>query len=178
MFNSIPPFKTNIMKYKEKLEGFPEEVVEKMLERQVEQGNKRDVSVFECHKSASINSGGFYWSESEEGNSFWEEVISNKNFDVFFERYPKKEEMFMKYMMVSDRPITKDNKGTKFFVIGEFNEEYMVCDEGEYEKRKYKTVDIDFWKYAQDIEEDVTEVTIAEIAKMMRKSSDKIRIKE
>ena len=83
MFNSIPPFKTNIMKYKEKLEGFPEEVVEKMLERQVEQGNKRDVSVFECHKSASINSGGFYWSESEEGNSFWEEVISNKNFDIF-----------------------------------------------------------------------------------------------
>lgn len=37
------------MKYKGELEGFPE-VVEKMLERQVEQGNKRDVSVFERSK--------------------------------------------------------------------------------------------------------------------------------
>lgn len=165
------------MKYKGELEGFPEEVVEKMLERQVEQGNKRDVSVFECHKSASINAGGFYWSESEEGRSFWEEVISNKNFDVFFECYPKKEEAFMKYMMVSDKPITKDNEGTRAFVMGKFNEEYMTCGENDVQKRKTETIEVTFWKYAKDIEK-VTEITIAEIAKMMGKSSDKIRIKE
>lgn len=84
----------------------------------------------------------------------------------------------MKYMMVSDRPITKDNKGFELFVIGKLNGEYLACKKNVLEQRIKVVANVSFWKYAEDIEEDVTEITIAEIAKMMGKSSDKIRIKE
>jgi hypothetical protein len=74
------------MEYKGELQGFPDEVVNKMLDRQVEQGNKRDVTVFEAGKTD-----GFYWSETTEGGNFWGEVIHDKNFALFFEKYPKQE---------------------------------------------------------------------------------------
>lgn len=77
--------------YKGDLEGFPEEVIEKMLERQVEQGNERDVSVFEKERNVYKNWGGFRWDNTSEGYSFWNEVIDNKDFDLFFEKYPNKE---------------------------------------------------------------------------------------
>ena len=66
------------------LEGFPIEVVQKMLERQVEQGNEEDVQVFQI-----MAMGGFDWSTSEEGLTFWKEVIRQKNFDLFFKKYPR-----------------------------------------------------------------------------------------
>ena len=72
------------MKYKGQIADFPVEIVEKMLERQVEQGNKRDVSVFEQSKYD-----GFDWDITPEGGQFWVEIIKNKNFDLFFEKYPK-----------------------------------------------------------------------------------------
>ena len=74
--------------YKGQLNGFPTEVVEKMLERQVEQGNKKDVTAFE--KCNVIN---FIWSKTIEGQQFWEKVIINKKFDVFFNKYPKQIEL-------------------------------------------------------------------------------------
>jgi hypothetical protein len=77
--------------YKGELEGFPKEVVDLMLERQYEQKGKRDVTIFEAYKNAWAGKGGFDWSETEEGYEFWKEVIWNRNFDVFFDRYPKKE---------------------------------------------------------------------------------------
>lgn len=77
------------MEYKGDLKEFPQEVVEKMLERQVEQGNKRDVTIFEQCKSISWRNGGFSWSTTKEGDDWWGKVIGNRNFDFFFERYPK-----------------------------------------------------------------------------------------
>lgn len=76
--------------YKGQLKGFPKEVVEKMLERQVEQGNKRDVSVFEDNMCALKIDGGFNWEETAEDDYFWIDVICGKNFSLFFERYPQK----------------------------------------------------------------------------------------
>ncbi len=73
------------------LRGFPEEVVEKMLERQVEQGNPRDVSVFEKYIGDDKQAGGFDWCTSPEGHLFWKVIIQEKDFDTFFERYPKQE---------------------------------------------------------------------------------------
>lgn len=81
------------MKYKGELKGFPQEVVEKMLERQEEQGNKRDVSVFEDHNTASVAGGGFNWEYSIEGRLFWTQVIDDRNFGLFFDKYPNKENM-------------------------------------------------------------------------------------
>jgi len=73
--------------YKGELNGFPEEVVEKMLERQFEQDNVKDITVFEDNIY-----GGFSWSNSIEGLTFWLNVISQRNFDLFFDKYPKIEE--------------------------------------------------------------------------------------
>ena len=68
---------------------FPIEIVEKMIERQVEQGNKPDVKAFHRYPSNFAESGGFDWKYTIEGVHFWEEVIVDKNYNVFFERYPK-----------------------------------------------------------------------------------------
>lgn len=75
--------------YKNKLEGFPEEIVNKMMERQVEQGNPADHTVFENRLSVDKDLKGFTWSKTTEGRSFWDQVISDKRFEVFFEKYPK-----------------------------------------------------------------------------------------
>lgn len=75
--------------FKNDLKGFPVEIVEKMLERQVEQGNKRDVSVFERDRTSWKLIGGFAWKDTKEGFHFWNTVITYKKFDHFFEKYPK-----------------------------------------------------------------------------------------
>ena len=71
------------------IEGFPIEVVQRMIERQVEQGNKADVSVFQNRKSCSGGSGGFEWCDTTERHDFWQKVILNRDFKIFFEKYPK-----------------------------------------------------------------------------------------
>lgn len=75
--------------YKGELFGFPEEVVAKMLERQVEQGNPKNVKVFEKEIISDRSEGGFDWSDTEEDVDFWKTVIMEENFDFFFEVYPK-----------------------------------------------------------------------------------------
>jgi hypothetical protein len=72
---------------KGELIGFPKEVIARMLECQEEQGNKRDVSIFEKNITE-----GFIWGQTKESDFFWYEVISNKDFNLFFEKYPKKED--------------------------------------------------------------------------------------
>lgn len=70
-----------------RLEGFPIQVVEKMLERQVQQGNIEDITVFQCSISADKIQGGFTWDNTVEKHDFWLEVISNHNFELFFQKY-------------------------------------------------------------------------------------------
>lgn len=71
--------------FKGDIKGFPKEVVKKMLKRQVQQGYKKGISVFQSSKLS-----GFDWQSSKEGFDFWNEVIIYENFDLFFKRYPKK----------------------------------------------------------------------------------------
>ena len=84
---------TNIIKnmenYKGQIKDFPTEIVEKMLDYQVKQGNKRDITVFEEDKIASICDKGFTWALTEEGSGFWGSIIRERNFNLFFEKYPK-----------------------------------------------------------------------------------------
>ena len=68
---------------------FPIEVVEKMIERQVEQGNKPDIKAFHRYVYKDAKGGGFTWKNTIEGEMFWHEVIRNNNYNVFFEMYPK-----------------------------------------------------------------------------------------
>lgn len=75
--------------YNGELFGVPEEVVAKMLERQVEQGNPKSVAVFEKEIIANKDGGGFNWDDTEEGLDFWVRVLMENNFDFFFNVYPK-----------------------------------------------------------------------------------------
>ena len=68
---------------------FPIEVVEVMIERQVQQGNEPDVTAFHRYASNDAIDGGFTWSNTIEGVQFWDKVIGDNNFNVFFEMYPK-----------------------------------------------------------------------------------------
>ena len=67
------------------IKNFPIEVVQKMVDYQVEQGYKADVTKFQICKKY-----GFLWFKSKEGQEFWESVIVDMNFDLFFQKYPKK----------------------------------------------------------------------------------------
>ena len=69
------------------IEGFPIEVVQRMVEYQVKQGNKADVTMFQKRNYCTVD--GFSWKDAKEGFVFWDDVISNENFNTFFEKYPK-----------------------------------------------------------------------------------------
>jgi hypothetical protein len=70
--------------------NLPKEIQERMLECQVEQGNKRDESVFEENVCNDFNHGGFTFENTIEGGSFWTKVLIRENIDTFFEKYHKK----------------------------------------------------------------------------------------
>ena len=68
---------------------FPIEVVQKMVDCQIKQGNAPDVVTFQKDCFTSRYDGGFDWYDTDEGADFWSKVMDDKNFDVFFEKYPK-----------------------------------------------------------------------------------------
>lgn len=67
------------------LKNVPLIIVDKMLEYQVEQGNKLDITVFIENSNACKKTGGFSWSETKEGNGVWNDVLSCDDYDSFFE---------------------------------------------------------------------------------------------
>lgn len=71
------------------IEDFPCEVVNKMIEEQVKQGNLPDVRVFQSFAIAGQDENGFDWNITTDGCDFWEEVIAMGNFELFFTKYPK-----------------------------------------------------------------------------------------
>ena len=77
------------------IKDFPIEVVEKMIEYQVQQGNPEDITVFQDNKTWNKGTGGFEWVDTDvrEDRSgkinFWSSVINHKNWGTFFNRFPK-----------------------------------------------------------------------------------------
>lgn len=71
------------------LEGFPEEIIELMLIKQVQAGNTKDITVFENNIGSDNICGGFNWDDTTEGEDFWKDVLVDKDFDLFFKLYPK-----------------------------------------------------------------------------------------
>lgn len=137
-----------MIEFKGDLKGFPEEVVEKMLDNQEKQGNKRDVFVFEKYLTSDKSNKGFSWGYSEENQNFWNEVIREQNFDLFFQRYPKPP-LYPKVMLVSDnesywisRVVFMEKCGT---FIAWFNAE--TIEESE------TVTGVRSWKYAKDLPE-------------------------
>lgn len=121
---------------KGQLEGFPKEIIARMLDYQEEQGNQRDISVFEKQAATELGDKGFSWLFTEEEWNFWDEVINYKNFNLFFKKYPKQdvhserkecrkqeyqESKTTKYVQVGDNAILSDITSTQSSVETEIN---------------------------------------------------------
>lgn len=135
---------------KGELEGFPKEVIAKMLEEQVKQGNKEDIEVFEQCSTAVKDIGGFNWGGSELGGD-WDGVTS-KNFNLFFAKYPKSssaESKYPKVMMVSDNEEIWHNRVVFMKKHGKY---ISWIDADTLEEAEHKT-ETATWKFAKDIEE-------------------------
>jgi hypothetical protein len=67
-----------------------------MLERQAEQNDGIvNSGVFATYIGADSEEGGFSWGLTPEKNHFWGSVICEGNFELFYEKYPKKEPEIM-----------------------------------------------------------------------------------
>lgn len=86
--------------YKGDLKGFPPEIVEKMLDRQEQQGNGRDIEVFEGVITSPKSAGGFNWNRTPEGYYFWNAVIRDRRFSIFWDRY---------HETIADGPVRTDS---------------------------------------------------------------------
>ena len=67
----------------------PQEIQEKMLERQLEQSGNKNPDVFIKDLTGTKSTGGFTWSLNE-GYDFWREILKKGNFEKFYTKYPKK----------------------------------------------------------------------------------------
>lgn len=74
-----------------KVSKFPQEIKELILKRQEEQGNPRDISVFDNNYMRGEENKGFTWSKTPEKHNFWYKIIVDKNFKEFYKKYPKKQ---------------------------------------------------------------------------------------
>lgn len=134
-----------------KFDKLPVEIQEKMLERQVEQGNKRDAWVFRNGLDAFI--GGFCWSKTPEGYAFWYNVLIRENYDLFFERYPKTtgtgfEPLPEKVMMVWNKD--SDFKLQKV-VFGRKNGKFLVWGSAKTIEEAKDEVSVVDWDNAEEI---------------------------
>ena len=67
-----------------RIKDFPIEVEQKMVERCLEENEVNIITKLQISRLA-----GFTWRNSIEGYDFWDGVIYKKNFNLFFEKYPK-----------------------------------------------------------------------------------------
>lgn len=70
------------------IEGFPIEIAQAIINHQYEQYGFNDIGLLQKDIL-----GVFTWYTTLEGHIFWNRVISEKKFDLFFKEYPKKEIM-------------------------------------------------------------------------------------
>ena len=72
------------------LNDLPSEIKELIQQRQIDAGNKADLSVFTKFKSAGKCSGGFDWENTEEGYYFWQNLFTNKQYYKFYTLHKEK----------------------------------------------------------------------------------------
>jgi hypothetical protein len=68
---------------------FPPEIEELILKRQVEAGNKADITVYYRIQQADKDDGGFSWSNTKEGHTFWSSIFNERNYKPFYDKYPQ-----------------------------------------------------------------------------------------
>lgn len=74
-----------------KFDDLPKEIQFAMVFNQVLQGNPPDEEIFRKKTDADKSEGGFTWLRSFfGGHSFWEDIIINGKYDLFFNQYKQK----------------------------------------------------------------------------------------
>ena len=171
------------------IKDFPIELVEKMIEEQVKQGNKADVEVFQKNATADAEDGGFDWDKTNDDVDFWQEVIGDSNFELFFKKYPNKTKLVY---IVGDSEIGENiiktlekngginhhgycgNTDGVLYYIEPNNDTIEMCN-ADTDKLLYEVLLATYT--AIDAEEIILEVTMEEIAKKFGVDVSILRIK-
>jgi hypothetical protein len=72
------------------LDDLPDEIKELIQQRQIDAGNKADLSVFIENKHANTRNGGFDWSDTKEGHYFWQNLFIDKQYYKFYTLHKEK----------------------------------------------------------------------------------------
>lgn len=171
------------------IKDFPIEVVEKMIGEQEKQGNKVNVEVFQKFPAAGIGENGFEWSIAEDGYDFWEKVIGERNFELFFEKYPKKAKLVYivgdsevgmdiiktleKYGGINEHNFKGDRDDVVYYI--EPNTNFIEICDFKLNKMLYEVLLATYTSI--DAEEFVFEVTMEEIAEKFGVDVSILRIK-
>lgn len=174
------------------IENFPIEVVEKMIEEQVRQGNEPNVEVFQKFFAADVENGGFNWEDAEDGYRFWQQILEADNVDVFFKKYPKNlnlvyivgdSEVGMgiiktleKYGGVNLHNYRGDSDGVLYFIEPNNNTIEMCCLDGK-DKILYEVL-LATYTAIEAEEDNILEVTMEEIAEKFGVDVENLRIKQ
>jgi hypothetical protein len=135
------------------LSRFPPEIIELVKTRIKDTGkdlntelSKFDECIFE----------GFVWKTSPEGHRFWNDILVDKKFGVFYEKYPLnaekplKESTFPRVMWVTDYP---EGGWCKRVVLKKIHERYVSWQNAtnfvDSEKEVYTTI----WKHGKELYE-------------------------
>lgn len=160
------------------IERFPQEIVDKMLEHQVAQGNLKDIKVFQMDRASAKINGGFDWDSTPEKSQFWNRIIIDRNFDVFFQKYPKL--TLPRLVEVRNNESSRWVKRVLVLIrkVGSINIYYCIADTDNLERSNWiKTITP--WNCMREIEEPkVTELTIDEIAQKFNIPVEQLKIKK
>lgn len=172
------------------IKDFPIEVVEKMIGEQVRQGNLPNVEVFQKNVTSDVEHGGFDWNKSDDDSIFWIEIIEGVNFELFFERYPKKAKLVY---IVGDNKIGMDiikalekygginrhgyngSSDNNLYYIEPINNTIEMCSCDGSDKLLYEMLLATYT--AINAKENILEVTMEEVAKKFGVGVSNIRIK-
>lgn len=161
---------------------FPIEVVQKMVERQYEQINKCDVHVFQFDKCSGTGKG-FIWSKTVEGDKFWQNVIIDNNFDLFFQKYPryhcyikrtsetKIKDIIEKLVSLGGKK-TRDYRESQIYYISPKTREIRQCDNDSIVYEFLSTF------YTEAFVDTVYEYTMDEIAEKLGIDVKQLKIKK
>lgn len=174
------------------IKDFPIEVVEKMIEEQVKQGNCPNVEVFQKYNRADRKRGGFNWDNAEDTYGFWSNVINDCDFELFFKRYPKKAKLVYiagdseigeniiktleKYGGINEHGYKGTENDSIYYIDPNNNLIEMCCFSCKGDEKLYEVLMATYTPI--EVEESVLEVTMEEIAKKFGVDVTNLRIKK
>ena len=142
------------------ISNFPQEVVEKMLEHQVKQGNPRNRAVFEKKILEGSSGGGFLWSATPEGDVFWRKVIEEQDFDHFFQLYSKGAFVAFEPKVME---VSYNNRNwTRRVVFGKKNGRYIAWSVAQTLEEAVNYTETGSWDYAREPVIEISEQEIRE----------------